>query len=272
MIRLGLVGYPLERTLPPFLFDSALQASGLEGEYVRYPMRTARTPGLRRVVQRMRAAELQGLTVAVPHQQLIIRLLDEVTPAASAIRAVNTVYLKDGRLAGENTDFAGFLADLRRWDISPGSSVVLGAGKAARAVAYALGAVGCKVTLASRRQYPARALAHQFAHVTAVPLPYEALRGIDADLVVNATRAGMFSHIDECAWPAGLPLPRTAAVYDLVYDPAETPLLQQAQTAGLKNRNGLGMLVEQTILAFRLWTGRIIPHSWLEDAIGQMPR
>jgi shikimate dehydrogenase len=267
MIHLGLVGYPLEHSLSPVIHEAALSASAMQGKYVLYPIPPAHTEALHQLVERIRNQEIQGLNITIPHKQAILPFLDELTPAASAIGAVNTVYLRDGRVVGDNTDFAGFLADLQQWEVSPSSSIVLGAGGAARAVVFALRNMGCSVTLAARQLQPAQELARYFGDVTALPLTHAALRDVNVGLVVNATPAGMFPHVEACAWPAGLPLPQQAALYDLVYKPPQTRLIQLARTAGLRARNGLGMLIEQAVLAFELWTGCRVARSDLESAL-----
>jgi shikimate dehydrogenase len=202
----------------------------------------------------------------------VVPLLDQLTPAAQAIGAVNTIYLREGRAVGDNTDFAGFLADLLRWTGVPRTAVVLGTGGAARAVVYALGTMGCQVSVAARRTNAAASLCRNFAHASPVALRPEALQAISADLLVNATPAGMLPEVEACPWPGGLPLPAEAAVYDLVYNPPETRLMRQARAAGLRATNGLGMLIEQAGLSFELWTGCLAAKHSMLEAIGQAAR
>ncbi len=269
MIHLGLVGYPLEHSLSPLLHDAALRAAGLQGEYLLYPVRPAGRAALQRLMQQIRGGTIQGLNVTIPYKQAITSLLDDLSPAAGSIGAVNTIYLRDGNVVGDNTDSAGFLADLDRWMGRSSSAIILGAGGAARAVVYALHGIGCKVILASRRSRPAQVLARQFASVATTPLTYEGLKGMNAELVVNATPVGMLPNVDQTPWPPGLPLPRGASIYDLVYNPGATQLVRQAQEAGLPARNGLGMLIEQAILAFELWTGFRMGRAGLEEVAAQ---
>src|SRR5450759_1277704 len=114
MIQLGLTGYPLGHSLSPKLHAAAFKSVGLEGEYQLYPVAPDDPSGLPQLLGRVRSGELQGLNVTIPHQQTVIPLLDELTPSAKAIGAVNTVYLKDGKLTGHNTDAPGFIIDLKR--------------------------------------------------------------------------------------------------------------------------------------------------------------
>ncbi len=272
MIRLGLTGYPLKHTLSPALHRAALATSGLQGEYALYPIQPGEPHSLQELVEKIRTGELDGLNVTIPHKQTITQYLDDLTLAAKEIGAVNTIYLRHGKVVGDNTDFAGFLTDLRRILPAPHSALVLGAGGAARAVVYALQTMYCSTHVAARRAEQARRLASEFESDGATGIGIEMLRNVRPDLIVNATPAGMFPNIDASAWPAGLPLPQRAAVYDLVYNPPETRLIREARAAGQQASNGLGMLIEQAALAFELWTGFRVPRIYFEEAIGQATR
>jgi shikimate dehydrogenase len=269
MIRLGLVGYPVQHSLSPLLHEAALQASGLQGEYSLYPVRPDEAGALRGLVDSVRSGELAGLNVTIPHKRVVMRFLDELTPSARAIGAVNTIYLKHGQVLGDNTDCPGFLTELEHFLPRPQSSIVLGAGGAARAVVYALSGTACQVAVAARRVEQARKLAGVSPNVQAMELSTQALQRREADLIVNTTPVGTFPDVDKCAWPTGLPFPEHAAVYDLVYNPRETQLVRVARAEGLKAMSGLGMLVEQAALAFKLWTGHKVERELLLDAIGQ---
>ncbi len=288
--RLGLIGYPLEHSLSPRLHQAALRVCKLEGEYRLYPL----APGsecekrLRRLLEQMRSGEIDGLNVTIPHKQAVLPYMDELRPGARAIGAVNTIIARDGRLIGENTDAAGFLADLTlqmghssptQVGQQPGKkeALVLGAGGAARAVVFALAEAGWKVWVAARRMEQAEALATalkmQAIEVTAVPLEDSALAELSASrrisLLVNATPVGMSPWVNACPWPVGIPLPQQAFVYDLVYNPAETCLLGEAKRAKLGHANGLGMLINQAALAFELWTGCKPARQALEQAVSE---
>ena len=280
MIRLGLIGYPLSHSLSPQLHAAAFHALELDGEYRLYPVAPDDNQGLAKLAQRLRMGELQGLNVTIPHKQTVLPLLDDLTPSAQAIGAVNTLYLKGDRLIGHNTDAPGFLSDLHNSFGQPTvekNALVLGAGGAARAVVYALLTDGWNVTLAVRR-----------ADVDQAAALIESMRGaagngsmssvlLDVDtlsplvdgirLVVNATPLGMSPKAEDCPWPEGLPFPRVATVYDLVYNPRETLLLQRARAAGLCAASGIGMLVEQAALSFACWTEREAPREVMFEAV-----
>ncbi|MEF8794298.1 shikimate dehydrogenase family protein, partial [Thiohalorhabdus sp.] len=204
----------------------------------------------------------------------VFRLLEHLEPAARAIGAVNTVINRDGELVGDNTDARGFLADLEAqfldaaWKDRP--ALVLGAGGAARAVAFALGEAGLPaVTIANRTATKAEALAAELLPATGratdlAPGNLDAAAA-KAGLIVNTTSMGL---ADETI--PGLDLARAsaeAAVYDLIYNPPETPLLAQARQRGLAAANGLGMLVRQGAISYELWTGQAPPVAPVIEAL-----
>ena len=280
MIQLGLTGYPLSHSLSPKLHAAAFKAEELDGEYRLYPIAPGEMDGLAKLAQAMRAGEIQGLNVTIPYKQAVLSLLDELTPSAQAIGAVNTLYLKDGKLIGHNTDAPGFLADqakLNQHGSSDKIALVLGAGGAARAVVYALLKDGWQVRLAVRRSDmdQANALMESFKGLTGnspseiflLEAGHLADKMFGSRLIVNATPIGMFPDVDSSPWPDGLPFPNGAAVYDLVYNPHQTRLVKQAQAAGLNATTGLGMLVEQAALSFACWTGRDVPREVLFAAV-----
>ncbi|MCB8920215.1 MAG: shikimate dehydrogenase [Ardenticatenaceae bacterium] len=232
--RLGLTGYPLGHSLSPGLHNAALAAAGLAGEYGLYPVAPGDAAGLAALLARLRSGELHGLNVTIPHKQAVMPLLDELTPAAQAIGAVNTVGIKQLAISneqlakksanlqspisnlqslfmlwGDNTDAPGFLRDVGRFlgdGAAPSSALVLGAGGSARAVVYALAGAGWRVTVAARRLAQAQELAVQMGQVgvvTAVALTAAELRNQKPGLLVNTTPVGMSPNVDASPWPEG---------------------------------------------------------------------
>lgn len=250
--RLGLLGYPLQGSRSPALHNAALKAAGLAGEYRLYPVEAGDIKRMEQLLARLRNGELHGLSVTIPHKQTVIPLLDSLTETARAIGAVNTIYFRNGRLVGENTDAPGFMADLQKQNISGKACLVLGAGGAARAVISQLKSAGWQVTVAARRTSQAEALASEFGLAGACRLGSPITQD-RYDLIVNTTPLGMIPNQASCPWEGDFP--PGAFVYDLVYKPPETILMQKARAAGLRTCNGLGMLLEQAMLAFELWTG-----------------
>ena len=281
----GLVGYPLEHSLSPLIHKAALQELGIQGEYRLYPVEEAAS--LLELMEGVRMGSLHGLNVTIPYKSDILSFLDHLTPTARAIGAVNTVFLRDSQLVGDNTDAAGFLADLERlgWleigDLKR-CAVVLGAGGSARAVVYALASTGWQIIIAARRQEQAAILVKTMQEsfendlpvgrkksFTAVHLGYASLASLNPtpDLIVNTTPLGMFPRDDISPWPEDLDFPPQAALYDLVYNPAETALMRAARGDGLRVTNGLGMLVEQAALSFEIWTGLEAPRQAMHQAV-----
>jgi shikimate dehydrogenase len=284
---LGLIGHPLEHSLSPRLHRAALQDLCLEGDYLLYdiPLFPEGRPEIEALLGKMRRDEIQGLNVTIPHKQAVISFVDEITPVAAAVGAVNTIIRRENCLVGDNTDVMGFMADLRNqvpgWSLltqrQDRAALVLGAGGAARAVVYALASCGWKVRVASRRLEQAENLIEdlkrnsgdQVLDLEPVALEKNPLRNAapDCQLIVNATPAGMFPNITTNPWPEGVPYPNDAFVYDLVYNPAETTLVREARLLGLKAVSGAGMLVDQAALAFEIWTGRPAPKEKMLEVL-----
>lgn len=257
----GVMGWPVRHSLSPAMHNAAAAALGLNLVYVPLPVAATEVAA---AVRGLRALGFLGANVTIPYKQAVLPLLDEVDEAAQAIGAVNTIAVRSGRLWGANTDWSGFLADLQALgvDVAGKKALVLGAGGSARAVAYALAAAGAAVTVLARRLAQAEQLAADLApHLPlAQPILGRLLTKVAvdtmADLVVNTTPLGMSPDEDGCVWPEGVPLPAGAFVYDLVYNPPRTRLLQMAAAAQQPHANGLGMLLRQGAQAFQLWTGR----------------
>jgi shikimate dehydrogenase len=281
IFQLGLIGYPLGHSLSPKIHAAALKACGLEGDYSLFPIPPEDTQALKNLLTRIRSGELHGLNVTIPHKQNVIPFLDELTPTAQAIGAVNTIYLREDKLIGDNTDAAGFLSDLKKF-MGDGrleignSAVVLGAGGSARAVVYALLNDGWQVTLAARRIEQAEQLSqsfpnHQHLHRTQVQVllitNYTDLQPLTFDLIVNTTPLGMSPNIETSPLLENTVLSKSTFVYDLVYNPRETKLVKDARAQGLQATTGLGMLIEQAALAFELWTGHNPPRDILATSV-----
>ena len=167
--QLGLIGYPLSHSFSPLIHKAALQANGLAGTYSLFPIHPDDKNALQDLLARVRTGEIHGLNVTIPHKQNVIEFMDELTDAAQAIGAVNTIYMRGDKLIGDNTDAPGFLADLKKetgdWGLEiEKSALVLGAGGSSRAVVYALLNDGWNVTLSSRRIEQAQQLANSFTN------------------------------------------------------------------------------------------------------------
>lgn len=280
---LGLIGYPLGHSLSPQIHGAALHALGMSGEYSLYPVAPHPSRAieggrltLKGLLEKMRSGEIHGLNVTIPHKQNVIPLLDELTPAAEAIGAVNTIFRQENRLIGDNTDAPGFWGDLNRFVVSDplgsSSAFVLGAGGSARAVVYALLIHGYHVTITARRIEQAQKLCNQLSVIRDQLSVVDSVhRSLDTDhysLLVNTTPIGMHPNENASPWPNDIALPKHAAVYDLVYNPRETLLVRRARENGNPATTGLGMLVEQAALAFERWTELDAPRDVMKQATG----
>jgi shikimate dehydrogenase len=275
-INLGLIGWPLEHSLSPQIHQAALRKLGLRGSYRLFAIKPNNILdiAISDLLEHVVSGELKGMNVTLPHKQSVLPFLAALTPAAASIGAVNTIYMEKGLLKGDNTDADGFLNDLAQLPLAENSpALILGAGGAARAVVFSLLKAGHPVTIAARNPIKAQGLADSFNNIANTPiqvLPLEApaFKQVSKkiNLVVNATPLGMFPRNETCPWPADLPLPAEACIYDLVYNPVDTLLVRRARQSGLPACSGLGMLVEQAALAFEIWTGTTAPRAVMRQA------
>ncbi len=264
----GILGNPVAHSLSPAMHNAAFQALGMDWLYVPLPVDTDR---LGEGIRGIHSLAFRGANVTVPHKESAIQFLDEISPQARQIGAVNTITFHGNRIVGDNTDWLGILEDLKNkgFDTSGRKVMILGSGGSARAVGYALLSTAADLVVCSRNQRTARVLAeHLRKHFPDRQIEFTSLEAATrvqscVDLVVNTTPLGMSPVTDTSPWPEGEPLPRCELVYDLVYNPPITLLMKQAAEQSIDASNGLGMLVHQAAAAFSIWTG-------LEPPVGVM--
>ncbi|HTN90973.1 MAG TPA: shikimate dehydrogenase [Sorangium sp.] len=218
----------------------------------------------------MRALGIRGLGVSMPYKQAVIPLLDEIDPVAARIGAVNTIVNEDGRLRGYNTDWIGAVRALEEVTRLGGARVLLlGAGGAARAVAFGLAERGATVTVANRDLEKARQLAAAVGG-TAVPLDAGALSpealSPEHSVLVNATSLGM-AEVDPRSPVPEEALREDLLVMDIVYKPMVTELVEAARRRGASAVHGGRMLLHQAAEQFRLYTGREPPLDAMDEAL-----
>lgn len=259
----GVMGDPVAHSLSPLLHNTAFAALGLDWVSVGFAV-PAGAAG--EALAGLRALRINGLSVTMPHKGDVARLVNECTPVAQRLGAVNCVWRSDDRLVGDNTDGAGFLASLRRAstvDPADRRCMVVGAGGAARAVILALAEAGARevvvVNRTAERAQAAAALAGRRGRVgSAGDAP-------EIDLVVDATPAGMGGTAVSPLVDATLLGPGQVVV-DLVYHPPITPWLAAAEDRGATVVGGLGMLVHQAAAQLAIWTGMEPPVGEMWDA------
>lgn len=292
----GLLGYPVAHSLSPAMYNEAFAALDYPGVYVAFPVEPVRVA---EAVAGVRALGLGGANVTVPHKQAVIPHLDEVTPAARQIGAVNVIIPRDGRLIGDNTDGRGFLRSLREelgLEPTGARAVILGAGGAARAIAVELLRAGLsRLVIANRTLARAQELAGALQHnglatasgeegassvslapagggnatVAAMDLQDSRLQEevATAHLLIHTTTWGMAPHHHVPPLiPAHWLAPPTA-VCDIVYAPAETSLLREARRRGCPTLPGIGMLLYQGVIALESWLERPAPVAVMREAL-----
>jgi len=252
--------------MSPVMHNAAFREVGLD--YIYLPFRVKKDE-LGAAIAGMKALNMRGLNVTIPHKVAVIPFLDKLDPLAEKIGAVNTIVNDDGVLTGYNTDATGFLQALLETGFEPeGKSVVIiGAGGAARAISFILADRGAHLAILNRRleldwaRELAARISQAFAReVSALELDRRNLLKMleKADILVNATSVGMSPNVDETPVPVGLLRPGLV-VYDIVYNPILTRLQREAVAAGATAISGLDMLVWQGVLAFEKWTGQKAP-------------
>ncbi len=280
---IGVIGYPLKHSVSPDFQQAALDYYKLD---IRYEAWEVRAADLSSVINRLRQPQNLGANITVPYKETTLYLVDEVDEFASMIGAVNTVVNRLGKLLGFNTDAYGFLKALRddaNFEPENKRVVILGAGGAARAVGFALlqGKVSSLI-IANRTLAKAKRLAGSLAKHAAnnkisaeiAAVSWQSSKVTKAvescQLIVNCTSLGMWgsSYEEESPLVSNL-IPKDALVYDLVYNPSETPLLRMARKAGASTIGGLPMLVYQGAASFKLWTGREAPLDIMFSAAKQ---
>lgn len=268
----GIIGDPVAHSMSPFMHNAAFAHLGLDFVYVPFRVGAAR---LGDAIAGIRGLGLHGCNVTVPHKEAVIPLLDQITPLARTIGAVNTVTNDGGVLVGDNTDAPGFLRALEQRSVDPSAKkvLVLGAGGAARAIAVGLAERCSELTICNRTLPRATRLAEfvsslSGAHARVVAWGSEQMiqELRHADVVVNATSLGMGSLNTETPVPEGLLRPEMVVV-DIVYNPPRTRLLRQAEAAGVRAIGGVDMLLWQGALAFKTWTGLEAPVAVMRQAV-----
>ena len=270
---LCIIGHPVRHSLSPVMQNAALRACGLD--YIYVPFEVA-PEGLEAAIAGLKALGVAGFNVTIPHKTSIMRYLDELDVSARSAGAVNTVKIDCGRLTGYNTDGDGFIRSLATefgFNVRGANIALIGAGGAARGAVAALCRAGAgRITIANRTPERASELASlmvpgfpdtELVVLTSIKDMEGALASID--LLVNTTSLGMNRDTLPVLRLNGLP--RTALVYDMVYTPPVTPLLQEAAGLGLKTANGLGMLAAQGELAFTIWTGVTPPFGLMKSTL-----
>ncbi|MGM0758384.1 MAG: shikimate dehydrogenase family protein [Thermodesulfobacteriota bacterium] len=248
----GVVGHPVGHSLSPFLHSWAFAHLDIPAVYMKWDIGPEDFDAFMVAV---RVLPIGGVSVTLPHKQRVIPYLDHMTSEAVDIEAVNTIFWQQGELWGSNTDCLGIQWPLQERSIQPDSALVLGAGGAALAAVAALRSLGCARIFLSARDQARAAGAGGGSDIHIVP--WEDRGDCAVDVLINSTPLGMAGKLEDMSpWPDGQSLNSVRWVFDLVYTPIRTRLLQEAAGQGCGTISGLHMFVHQALGQCRAWTGR----------------
>jgi len=260
---IAIFGHPVSHSLSPAMHNSAFREMGLDYCYIALDVLPSE---LRAAIEGVRAMDIAGLNITVPHKEAVMPMLDKVDPEASFIGAVNTIVNRSGKLIGYNTDGRGFMRSLEEESVDVAGKRVLlvGAGGAARAISWYLAESGSDLSIYNRTTERAELLVGDLAINFKNVRTAEGLEELgEADIVINSTSLGLKPEDALPFEPSALK--QDAIVVDLIY--RDTPLILEARKSGHKAINGLGMLLWQGVLASELWTGHAPPHEHMKNII-----
>jgi shikimate dehydrogenase len=268
----GAFGCPIDENPTGVMEEAAFAATGLNYRYLTIEVKD---DGLEAAMEAVRAFNMKGINLTIPHKVKVLNYLDELSPAATIIGAVNTVVNKDGRLWGENTDGKGFLLALAADGVDVRGKVVtiLGAGGAARAIGVECALSGASdVVIVNANRDRGETLATLIAGKTEARsrfMPWDHVVTIpdETDILVNATSVGLYPHVDDKPNIDYASIPMQAIVTDVIFNDPNSLFLQEAKERGCRTINGLGMLVHQGALNFQLWTGVEAPRDLMMDTL-----
>ena len=273
---IALFGQPVAENPTQYMHEQAFASSGLNWRYVTLEVSPAQLPD---AVRGMRAMNFAGANCTIPHKIAVMEHLDEITPTARKIGAVNTIIRQsDGSLLGENTDGKGFIQSVREigLDLRGVRAVVLGAGGAARAIAVELAEAGAAhLEIVNRSVARGEELAAQVRERTGVETAFTPWEGeypvpADTQLLVNATSIALHPQVDDRVPVDYGTLRAGLVVSDVIPNPPDTPFLRLAREAGATTLDGLGMLVYQGAIAYQLWTGHDAPIPVMRAALEEV--
>ncbi len=257
----GVIGNPVGHSLGPTMHNAAFRETGWPGVYVAF---TVSDGGA--AIKGVRALNIRGISVTIPHKEVILPYLDQVDETARQIGAVNTVVNEQGRLIGYNSDAYGAVtALLEKTGLKDRDVVIIGAGGAARAIGYGVLKEGARLHIVNRSEPKGTQLARDLG---AAFYPLSGLNRAPRDILVNTTPVGMHPGIDEMPL---LPqyLEKDMLVMDIIYNPLETRLLREAKSVGAATIDGVPMFVYQGAMQFEFWTGREAPVELMKKTVYQ---
>ena len=272
----AVIGHPVAHSISPEMQNAAMEALGMDGCYIAFDVPSDKLAG---AIEAIRALNIGGVNVTIPHKKAVIPLLDSVSEEARVVGAVNTIRNVDGVLTGFNTDVDGFIRAVRSvtgWSELPEKAIIFGAGGAARAVAYALGREQSvrEVVILNRTVERAEALAHDMVKISAKKFSWggltpDSLRRelSEGKFLINTTSLGMFPDVEGSPIEDESLIPEGIFLYDCVYNPPKTRLMEMVRRRGGRASSGLDMLVFQGARALEIWTGLVPPVDVMREAL-----
>ncbi len=255
----GIFGDPVSHSLSPVMHNAAFSHIGYDAAYLAF-----RVKDIGAAVSAIKALNIKGVSVTIPHKVAIMAFLDEVDEMAEKIGAVNTVVNRDGVLTGYNSDWLGAVKALsEKSDIRGKNIAVIGAGGAARAIGFGIISEGGKVVIVNRSADKGEKLA---GDIGAEFLLLSEFKGKQYDILINTTPLGMTPNIGTTPVPKNC-LAENTVVMDIVYNPLKTRLLKEAEEAGCTVIDGLSMFVRQGVFQFELWTEKKAPVEVMRGAV-----
>lgn len=272
---LGVIGYPISHSFSPRMHNAAINHLGADFAYLPFPIKSE---DLAKAIAGFEAIDLVGFSVTIPHKQTIIPLLQEITPFAQLVGAVNTVYRTPQGWCGTNTDVTGFIAPLQQLnrDWSEITPIILGNGGAARAVVVGCAELGCpEIHVIGRDQYKLAHFQQNWPNTSLTAKinvhSWDKLEGLvsQSGFLVNTTPVGMHPHIDQSPLTENLSgkIQPGAIAYDLIYNPRPTKFLRDLEQQGGICFDGLEMLVQQGAAALKIWLNQEVPVDIMREAI-----
>ncbi|MFH1328834.1 MAG: shikimate dehydrogenase [Candidatus Bathyarchaeota archaeon] len=268
----AIIGNPIEHSLSPPMHNAAFKKLGMKCVYLAFKIYSK---DLVNAIEGIKALNIDGFNVTIPHKIRIIALLDRVDMLAKQIGSVNTVKNSNGKLVGYNTDGDGALTALTQAGANPYNKkiVLIGAGGAARAIGYTLAPVSERFTILNRTEIKAKELAKRISQKFSLHVEGKVLSDnilvkelLDADILINATSMGMYPRVNTTPVKSKFLRPNLT-VFDAVYNPLETKLLRAAKQRGAKTISGINMLLHQGVKSFEIWFGTKPPIGVMSSAL-----
>ncbi|MHA1131505.1 MAG: shikimate dehydrogenase [Candidatus Helarchaeota archaeon] len=267
-----LIGNPVEHSMSPKMHNAAFRKLKLDFVYVAVRVDNDR---VKQAIEGIRAFNVKGANVTVPHKITAMQYLDEIDPVAKNIGAINTILNQDGLLFGTNTDGIGAVRSLNEENVIVKNKkiVMIGAGGVARPISYNFAPDASEFVIFDIDKNAAHNLSKELHNKIGGAIhgyrsnPEKIAKEVqDADIFINATPIGMYPKIDQSILPNNL-LRKDLVVFDVVYNPLETKLLREARSIGAKAISGVVMLVYQGVAAFELWTGKKAPVALMKKMV-----